>query len=165
MQNFLPPPRQLLANLPFLLAKPVAKSPFFMQKLALQALLQRVLKEALTDGDCDFLQNRWLRINIEDIDLSWNYTLDANLNIRVAKSPQADVTIRGSLKSFLFLAAREEDPDTLFFQRDLIIEGDTELGLQVKNLLDSLEQENLPPELQFLLKSGSDYMAIFSPGR
>jgi predicted lipid carrier protein YhbT len=32
-------------------------------------------------------------------------------------------------------AHQEEDPDTLFFQRRLVIEGDTELGLQVKNLM------------------------------
>jgi len=34
---------------------------------------------------------------------------------------------------------REEDPDTLFFKRKLQIEGDTELGLITKNLLDSVE--------------------------
>jgi predicted lipid carrier protein YhbT len=32
------------------------------------------------------------------------------------------------------IAARKQDPDTLFFQRRLVIEGDTELGLYVKNL-------------------------------
>ena len=34
---------------------------------------------------------------------------------------------------------REEDPDTLFFNRKLHIEGDTELGLITKNLLDSVD--------------------------
>ena len=34
---------------------------------------------------------------------------------------------------------RQEDPDTLFFHRRLSIEGDTELGLLVKNLLDRIE--------------------------
>ena len=34
---------------------------------------------------------------------------------------------------------REEDPDTLFFNRKLQIEGDTELGLITKNLLDSVD--------------------------
>ena len=40
---------------------------------------------------------------------------------------------------YLKLLRREEDPDTLFFNRRLDIEGDTELGLIVKNMLDSLE--------------------------
>ena len=40
---------------------------------------------------------------------------------------------------FLRMMLREEDPDTLFFNRKLQIEGDTELGLITKNLLDSVE--------------------------
>ncbi|MGC2048204.1 MAG: SCP2 sterol-binding domain-containing protein, partial [Gallionella sp.] len=43
---------------------------------------------------------------------------------------------------FLMLALRKEEPDTLFFSRRLCMEGDTELGLLVKNTLDTLE---LPP--------------------
>lgn len=52
-----------------------------------------------------------------------------------------DVTIRGRLEDFWRLATRTEDPDTLFFQRRLSIEGDTETGLHVKNLLDALDYD------------------------
>ena len=52
-----------------------------------------------------------------------------------------DVTIRGRLEDFWRLATRAEDPDTLFFQRRLSIEGDTETGLHVKNLLDALDYD------------------------
>ncbi|AYA41294.1 SCP2 sterol-binding domain-containing protein [Xenorhabdus nematophila] len=38
---------------------------------------------------------------------------------------------------------------TLFFQRRLRIEGNTELGLHVKNLLDSTELESMPSILRF----------------
>jgi len=51
----------------------------------------------------------------------------------------ADVRIRGGFDDFWRLATRAEDPDTLFFQRRLSIEGDTERGLMIKNLLDALE--------------------------
>ncbi len=54
---------------------------------------------------------------------------------------QATVRIRGHLAGFLSLAVRAEDPDTLFFQRKLAIEGDTETGLHVKNLLDGLDYD------------------------
>ena len=40
---------------------------------------------------------------------------------------------------FLRMMLCEEDPDTLFFKRKLQIEGDTELGLITKNLLDSVD--------------------------
>lgn len=55
-----------------------------------------------------------------------------------------DVRIAGSLESFWKLASRAEDPDTLFFNRQLTIEGETETGLFVKNMLDSLDFD---PEL------------------
>lgn len=53
----------------------------------------------------------------------------------------SDVTIRGALEEFWRLATRAEDPDTLFFSRRLAIEGDTETGLHVKNLLDALDYD------------------------
>ena len=51
----------------------------------------------------------------------------------------ADVCIRGGLEDFWRLAARLEDPDTLFFHRRLALEGETEAGLYLKNLLDAME--------------------------
>lgn len=50
-----------------------------------------------------------------------------------------DVRISGQLADFWLLASRAEDPDTLFFNRTLMLEGETEAGLYLKNLLDSLE--------------------------
>ncbi|HJX16623.1 MAG TPA: SCP2 sterol-binding domain-containing protein [Acidiferrobacterales bacterium] len=52
-----------------------------------------------------------------------------------------DVRIRGSFDDFWLMATRTEDPDTLFFSRRLEIEGDTETGLALKNLLDALEYD------------------------
>ena len=52
-----------------------------------------------------------------------------------------DVRIRGRFDDFWQLATRGEDPDTLFFQRRLTIEGETETGLTLKNLLDGLEYD------------------------
>ena len=162
MNTILPHPRTVLAKLPVLMAKPIAHSPFALQKSALQILLTTMLREALEDGDCRFLQGHWLKVQIDDVGICWDFTLDDQGKIQLSRRKVADVTIRGSLKSFLLLAARKEDPDTLFFQRDLVIEGNTELGLEIKNLLDSLEIEQLPPELIFLLKSGAEYVTLFS---
>ena len=49
------------------------------------------------------------------------------------------VTLRGRLIDLARLAARAEDPDTLFFQRRLSFEGEPETGLAIKNALDALE--------------------------
>jgi predicted lipid carrier protein YhbT len=48
-------------------------------------------------------------------------------------------------RDFLALLLREEDPDTLFFSRRLLMEGDTELGLLVKNTLDGIDLPRLDP--------------------
>jgi predicted lipid carrier protein YhbT len=61
------------------------------------------------------------------------------------------LSFRANLSAFLQLLARQEDPDTLFFNRDLSISGDTELGLLVKNMLDAVEWPQLPrlPSLRY----------------
>lgn len=50
-----------------------------------------------------------------------------------------DLHFSANVSAFLQLLARQEDPDTLFFNRQLTIEGDTELGLLVKNMLDAMD--------------------------
>ena len=55
--------------------------------------------------------------------------------------PSTDVTISGNLQGFLQLLAGREDPDTLFFQRKLNMEGDTATGVHIKNMLDALEYD------------------------
>ena len=57
------------------------------------------------------------------------------------------------------MASRREDPDRLFFQRRIIIDGDVELGLHTKNLLDSLEWDDLPRMLRAPLLALSGFLA------
>jgi O2-independent ubiquinone biosynthesis accessory factor UbiT len=67
---------------------------------------------------------------------------------RPARPPyDPELTIAASLRDFIALALREEDPDTLFFARRLSIQGDTDLGLTVKNLLDSIDWPGLVARL------------------
>jgi hypothetical protein len=69
-------------------------------------------------------------------------------------TPQApDLAFRANLSAFLQLLARQEDPDTLFFNRELSIVGDTELGLVIKNMLDAVEWPSLPTRPIFATES------------
>lgn len=120
--------------------------PFSMQKKILLTALHSVFKEALVDGDFEFLQNKWLRISVTDLALHWLISF-ADGQLVMAESNQstdADVSFSASSDDLLLIAGRKEDPDTLFFQRRLKIEGDTELGLEVKNLIDALDIDQLP---------------------
>ena len=46
--------------------------------------------------------------------------------------------IRAQTAALLRLARGQDDADRLFFERALVMEGDTELGLMIKNTLDAI---------------------------
>lgn len=49
------------------------------------------------------------------------------------------LSIRARGSDFGQLASGDEDADTLYFNRRLVLEGDTELALLIKNTLDALD--------------------------
>ncbi len=119
--------------------------PFFVQRLALQRSLNQVFAQAMQDCLFDVLNGRWMRLQVSDLNLSWCLSKDPHSNRLLIKDhAPAEVTISGNWREFLLLASRQEDPDTLFFRRRLQIDGDTELGLAVKNMIDSLDSDDLP---------------------
>ena len=81
-------------------------------------------------------RGRVQRLEIPGLPFAPQLTLDA-IGLRPAFG-RPDVTVRASLGDYFALALRREDPDTLFFTRRLVIEGDTGLGLEIKNALDAL---------------------------
>lgn len=136
---------------PSLLLRPLARVPRPLVALVLDSALGRLLRP----GDLDFLRQRRLRIRVRDLGIDWLLTLDSGGLRALDPAQPADTSISGNLREFLLLASRREDPDTLFFQRRLVVEGDTELGLQVKNLLDAVELEALPRPARRLLEAAA----------
>lgn len=147
---------RLVRQGPSLLSVPLKFTPFALQRQVLQQVLSGQLRQALADGELDFLEGRWLKIDVSDLSLSWLMSVDEGKLI-VAEKGDADVSFSGNANDLILIAARKEDPDTLFFQRRLRIEGDTELGLYVKNLMDSIDLDTMPP----LLKNGLLRLADF----
>jgi len=137
----------VFVHAPSILKVPLAIVPSFLQRSGVDYALKHLFKEAIADGDVDFLQGRYLQVLINDLGLCWFVTLDNNyfrVLDKLEHGRHADVTFSANGDDLLLVADRKEDPDTLFFQRRLMIEGDTELGLQVKNLIDSVELDQLP---------------------
>jgi predicted lipid carrier protein YhbT len=91
------------------------------------------------------LAEKRLRLNVLDAGLSFDFCWNGRAFAAARHGPDADLTIGASLHDFALLGARKEDPDTLFFARRLLMEGDTELGLLVKNTLDALQQPLFAP--------------------
>lgn len=84
------------------------------------------------------LRGKVLRIEVAGLRLGPQFSLAGDCLVPVPFGT-ADVTVRASLRDYAALALRREDPDSLFFSRRLVIEGDTALALVVKNALDSLQ--------------------------
>lgn len=112
--------------------------PVGIKRCLVEPLLNRTFAEPLAEREFDALEGRRITLAIEDLGMALTLTLE-NERLRVC-AQSGEATIRGGWREFLCLATRREDPDALFFQRRLLIEGDTELGLMVKNLLDGREE-------------------------
>lgn len=108
--------------------------------------LNLALAPHLPIDTCAMLEGRSLRIAVADAGVSFDYTWRAGA-FRAANhgADAPDLTIRADAWDFHQLLQRGEDPDTLFFSRRLVMEGDTELGLLVKNTLDSLDMDVMRP--------------------
>ena len=148
---------QLVHFGPSLISVPVKLAPFALKRQVLEQVLSWQFRQALADGELDFLEGRWLSIHVRDIGLLW-YTSVINGRLVVSPEAEADVSFSADAGDLLMIAARKQDPDTLFFQRRLVIEGDTELGLYVKNLMDAIELEQMPRALRIMLLQLADFV-------
>lgn len=142
---------------PSLLSVPVKLAPFALKRQVLEQVLSWQFRQALAEGELEFLEGRWLSIHVRDIGLLW-YTSVVDGHLVVSQQADADVSFSADASDLLMIAARKQDPDTLFFQRRLVIEGDTELGLYVKNLMDAIELEQMPKALRVMLLQLADFV-------
>ncbi|MCG9558722.1 SCP2 domain-containing protein [Vibrio kanaloae] len=149
---------QLVQNAASILRSPVQLLPRIVQKTALLEAMKSVFKESLEDGDFEFLENKWLKVSIIDLGLSWHISYKNEQLVVADKAVTEDVSFSGNLNDLVLIAGRKEDPDTLFFQRRLSIEGDTELGLEIKNLMDSVDLDLLPIPMKTLLNQLADFV-------
>ena len=142
---------------PSLMSVPVKLAPFALKREVLEQVLSWQFRQALAEGELEFLEGRWLSIHVRDIGLLW-YTSVVEGRLVVSQQADADVSFSADASDLLMIAARKQDPDTLFFQRRLVIEGDTELGLYVKNLMDAIELEQMPKALRVMLLQLADFV-------
>jgi predicted lipid carrier protein YhbT len=130
--------------IPAPLGRLVGRLPQLPPTLALVAALNVALGRILPRERIDPLTGRRLMIVVTDAGLSLRFTLGARGFLPSLERAEPDLRISATARDFLALALREEDSDTLFFGRRLLMEGDTDLGLLVKNTLDAIELPSLP---------------------
>ncbi len=128
-------------QLPTALARLGGRLPQWPHALALCAALNVAVRMRLLPADgLALLEERTFCVAVTDTGgearFSWR---DGIARPLFGDRGNYDLTLRASASAYLRLLMRQEDPDTLFFNRELAIEGDTELGLQVKNMLDAVD--------------------------
>ena len=143
----------------FTVPTPIAKlasrlpqqAPTRVLTLALNLALDRILpRDTLAP-----LTGRHLQMRVLDAGLTLDFSLEEKGFRRFApalstslQATKPDLVISATTRDFIALALREEDPDTLFFSRRLRMEGDTDLGLLVKNTLDAVDWDALKSRLR-----------------
>jgi predicted lipid carrier protein YhbT len=134
------------------LASLVARLPVAPPSLAFCIAANRLLWPELEALDWQPLAGRRYAVRVRDLGVTLRFTLGRRGFAPASGDP--DLTITATARDFLLLLGRREDPDTLFFSRRLVTEGDTELGLVAKNLLDALEPESALRRLPAPLAGG-----------
>lgn len=118
-------------------------------QFSLERLFNSFFKQERAAGNLDFMQDKWVAIHVRDLDYQFSISLASGRKSRQLQvqqqRAQSDVVLTGNMEDLLLLMTQQVDPDTLFFRRKLSLRGDTELGLQLKNFLDTIElQTHLP---------------------
>ena len=134
------------STLPRLVGAVHERLPQLPPTLGLTTALNLALDRILPRDTLDPLAGRLVCLRVTDAGLSLNFTLTEKGFRPAVSSAKPDLMISARARDFIALALREEDPDTLFFNRRLLMEGDTDLGLLVKNTLDAVDWPRLDPE-------------------
>lgn len=132
-----PPPAAF--TLPASVGAVLARLPAYPGSVLLVGAINLALTRHLPPDVQALLQGRHLAIRVRDARLAFDFSWTGARFAPRAPQGEPDLTITANAQDFLLLAQRRQDPDTLFFNRRLVMEGDTELGLVVKNALDALE--------------------------
>jgi len=151
--------------LPKILAVPFNFMPTKIHSLLLVNFLNKVLTEQIQEGELDFLNNKRLYVKVNDAGIRFYISFVNGQLINVEAGQHNDVKIHACVYDFLQIAARQQDPDTLVFQRRLVMQGDTELGLELKNFLDALDLASSTSFIKleaFLIRILPIYKKLFS---
>lgn len=145
MTNALGLPTIPAFTLPMAIARLGARLPQWPHSVNLALALNAARKlGVLPEESLQELEGKRFRVTVLDTGMEAEFSYNQGAFRPVFVSPgKPDLHFSARLSAFLQMVSRQEDPDTLFFNRSLSIEGDTELGLRVKNMLDALEWPKL----------------------
>jgi predicted lipid carrier protein YhbT len=127
-----------LPDCPWPLRSLLSRLPQYPPAAALAVALNLCLGHVLNGANLPQATGKVVCIRVRDAGLRLLFRVHEK-GVAACAGVQPDVTITADASTFVSLALRQDDADTLFFSRRLMMEGDTELGLLVKNTLDALD--------------------------
>ncbi|MGA7595970.1 MAG: SCP2 sterol-binding domain-containing protein [Gallionella sp.] len=134
-------------NFPGPLAMLVSLLPTYPPSFAFTSVLNLALDRIVLADNLQPLHGRQIAIQVNDLGLRLDFIIADGKFIPARHAGVPDLVISATSRDFYLLATRREDPDTLFFSRRLVVEGETELGLIAKNTLDAVELPKLDAAL------------------
>jgi predicted lipid carrier protein YhbT len=137
---------QSVPLLPARLAGLFSRLPQWPPSTVVCAALNLLFLPTLDADTKQRLLGRVVAVQVSDAGLDCRIRL-ASFGFLPAPYRSPAVTIRACAWDYYRLARRLEDPDAMFFSRRLTIDGDTELGLLVKNALDAIDWSRLTGRL------------------
>lgn len=116
----------------------VSRLPMQPPALLLAAALNRWLAPRLPADARRALSDRCVEIVVTDLGLTLRMQLDRRGFGLAAPHAAVALRIAAAAATYWRLLRGRDDVDRLFFERALVMEGDTELGLVLKNTLDAI---------------------------
>lgn len=116
----------------------VSRLPMHPPALALATALNRLLLPRLPADAREALSNKVVAVDVTDLGLRLKLQLGQRGFTAGSPAQPAVLRIAAAAPAFWRLLAGQDDADRLFFERQLVMEGDTEMALVLKNTLDAL---------------------------
>ncbi len=131
--------------------------PTKIQNLFVSHQLNHLAKQFMDDGELEFMNGKVVLVELRDLSANWYFSKQGTRLEMLDHIPEhTDVTFSATVDSMVLMASQKVDPDTLFFNRELKITGDTELGLEIKNLIDCFDLSLLDKPFKAVLEVWSD---------
>lgn len=116
----------------------LSRLPMQPPALALAMALNRWLLPRLPADVRDTLSHRCVEVCVTDLGLALRLQLDrSGFGLATTHAPVV-LRIAAASPDYWRLLRGRDDADRLFFERALVMEGDTEMGLVLKNTLDAI---------------------------
>ncbi len=134
----LPTPAALAAAVAARVRPLLSRLPMRPPATVLALALDRWLLPKLTPDVRVVLSDRPVEVAVTDLGLTLRLQLAERGFAAVRADGPPALRLAASAASFWRLASGSDDADRLFFERALVVEGDTEMGLVLKNTLDAI---------------------------